>query len=100
MLPQDLTDAINILDLDGQEHAHTVLGRCDSIRLDKLGGASELEQVDHHPREAENKRGFVLVNDRSIEHPLVRSEEHTSELQSRGHLVCRLLLKKKNKDCI
>src|SRR5437870_8518322 len=28
-----------------------------------------------------------------------RSEEHTSELQSRGHLVCRLLLeKKKNKD--
>src|SRR5690625_6702087 len=29
---------------------------------------------------------------------LTRSEEHTSELQSRGHLVCRLLLeKKKNK---
>src|SRR5437870_8723646 len=28
----------------------------------------------------------------------LRSEEHTSELQSRGHLVCRLLLeKKKNK---
>src|SRR5437870_9934566 len=24
----------------------------------------------------------------------VRSEEHTSELQSRGHLVCRLLLEK------
>src|SRR5690625_6761554 len=24
-----------------------------------------------------------------------RSEEHTSELQSRGHLVCRLLLEKK-----
>src|SRR5690625_5515699 len=30
--------------------------------------------------------------------PTIRSEEHTSELQSRGHLVCRLLLeKKKNK---
>src|SRR5207253_11084725 len=27
----------------------------------------------------------------------VRSEEHTSELQSRGHLVCRLLLEKKKK---
>src|SRR5207253_8803569 len=27
---------------------------------------------------------------------LARSEEHTSELQSRGHLVCRLLLDKKN----
>src|SRR5690625_5767187 len=26
----------------------------------------------------------------------LRSEEHTSELQSRGHLVCRLLLEKKN----
>src|SRR5690625_5463984 len=30
-----------------------------------------------------------------------RSEEHTSELQSRGHIVCRLLLeKKKNKGII
>src|SRR5437870_8516838 len=28
----------------------------------------------------------------------VRSEEHTSELQSRGHLVCRLLLEKKKTD--
>src|SRR5690625_6940674 len=28
---------------------------------------------------------------------LIRSEEHTSELQSRGHLVCRLLLEKKKK---
>src|SRR5215510_10969489 len=27
--------------------------------------------------------------------PGTRSEEHTSELQSRGHLVCRLLLEKK-----
>src|SRR5690625_6735191 len=26
---------------------------------------------------------------------IARSEEHTSELQSRGHLVCRLLLEKK-----
>src|SRR5215510_15827755 len=29
--------------------------------------------------------------------PRSRSEEHTSELQSRGHLVCRLLLEKKKK---
>src|SRR5690625_7020857 len=27
---------------------------------------------------------------------VTRSEEHTSELQSRGHLVCRLLLEKHN----
>src|SRR5690625_6677167 len=33
----------------------------------------------------------VLANE------LGRSEEHTSELQSRGHLVCRLLLEKKKK---
>src|SRR5205809_3464116 len=34
----------------------------------------------------------------SLEPPLLsRSEEHTSELQSRLHLVCRLLLEKKKK---
>src|SRR5687768_18274773 len=30
----------------------------------------------------------------------MRSEEHTSELQSRLHLVCRLLLEKKNGTCV
>src|SRR5207253_10574297 len=30
----------------------------------------------------------------------MRSEEHTSELQSRGHLVCRLLLEKKKRNNI
>src|SRR5689334_23671621 len=32
--------------------------------------------------------------------PLARSEEHTSELQSQFHLVCRLLLEKKNDDVL
>src|SRR6201994_455401 len=32
----------------------------------------------------------------SVPYCLSRSEEHTSELQSRLHLVCRLLLEKKN----
>src|SRR5215510_585423 len=36
---------------------------------------------------------YVLAAQRA----LARSEEHTSELQSRGHLVCRLLLEKKKK---
>src|SRR5689334_24816361 len=31
-------------------------------------------------------------------HGVFRSEEHTSELQSQFHLVCRLLLEKKNKN--
>src|SRR5690554_2275703 len=33
---------------------------------------------------------------RSLKDSFIRSEEHTSELQSRPHLVCRLLLEKKN----
>src|SRR3712207_7455069 len=33
-----------------------------------------------------------------LEPLLVRSEEHTSELQSRQYLVCRLLLEKKKKN--
>src|SRR5438876_6033907 len=33
---------------------------------------------------------------RALEYPHQRSEEHTSELQSPVHLVCRLLLEKKN----
>src|SRR5690625_3673169 len=40
---------------------------------------------------------FYLLAAMFIPFPVValRSEEHTSELQSRGHLVCRLLLEKK-----
>src|SRR5689334_23529437 len=37
---------------------------------------------------------FLLTN--GIFNKLERSEEHTSELQSQFHLVCRLLLEKKN----
>src|SRR5690625_7074473 len=41
--------------------------------------------------------GDLTLNDadrlaRRVRRRLLRSEEHTSELQSRGHLVCRLLL--------
>src|SRR5437660_2311344 len=39
-----------------------------------------------------------MLGDGTFNYDLVtRSEEHTSELQSRGHLVCRLLLEKKKK---
>src|SRR5207253_9334198 len=37
-----------------------------------------------------------LRRNREVDCDGMRSEEHTSELQSRGHLVCRLLLEKKN----
>src|SRR2546422_7815861 len=46
------------------------------------------QRPEHGPGEhAERERATVA-----------RSEEHTSELQSRLHLVCRLLLEKKNTD--
>src|SRR5687768_18342475 len=40
---------------------------------------------------------FFLTGSWSCKGWKTRSEEHTSELQSRLHLVCRLLLEKKNK---
>src|SRR5690625_2884963 len=44
-------------------------------------------------------RDHCFISDHTKAKILVesRSEEHTSVLQSRGHLVCRLLLEKKNK---
>src|SRR3712207_8453971 len=45
------------------------------------------------------RRGAVFVDETGEvpEGSVVRSEEHTSELQSRQYLVCRLLLEKKKK---
>src|SRR2546429_7315813 len=39
--------------------------------------------------------GSVIALEALFAGPISRSEEHTSELQSRLHLVCRLLLEKK-----
>src|SRR5439155_20443446 len=55
-----------------------------------------------HRREAGNAGGAgrdlrTCAGGHSRLHAGERSEEHTSELQSRGHLVCRLLLEKKKK---
>src|SRR2546429_6050989 len=47
-------------------------------------------------RPAPEGRGCVTENLDRLR-TLTRSEEHTSELQSRLHLVCRLLLEKKNR---
>src|SRR6202043_4235780 len=50
-------------------------------------------------RSTSGTKPFRLTGSRTIGNGLVflRSEEHTSELQSRPHLVCRLLLEKKKK---
>src|SRR2546422_4127535 len=53
---------------------------------------SQLELEQHHPPSREVERIVAHVGARQ---PGDRSEEHTSELQSRLHLVCRLLLEKK-----
>src|SRR5690606_40896021 len=48
----------------------------------------------------DQKATFEAFFQEATLHPnakLIRSEEHTSELQSRENLVCRLLLEKKNK---
>src|SRR5690625_5346491 len=77
----------------------------------------EIAPIDHFKEYADDDKkvtiseGFKFINEivggnipreyiPSVEKGFresMRSEEHTSELQSRGHLVCRLLLEKKNK---
>src|SRR2546429_6639604 len=47
--------------------------------------------------DAERKRIYAIAGEGFISVVQQRSEEHTSELQSRLHLVCRLLLEKKKK---
>src|SRR5947209_11412499 len=44
--------------------------------------------------------GIALLGFSRSRYKGMRSEEHTSELQSRQYLVCRLLLEKKNKEGI
>src|SRR5258708_30809805 len=52
--------------------------------------------VDHHPLPRRPPRQRAAADMSGLITPfLVRSEEHTSELQSPDHLVCRLLLEKK-----
>src|SRR5436309_4805674 len=59
---------------------------CEKIRLIEGGVSGRLNDCEDH--------SFVLV---WRQFALRRSEEHTSELQSRENLVCRLLLEKKKK---
>src|SRR2546425_9504975 len=65
------------------------------------------DRVDHHrvlvrrdparePRHGVRRKGIHAQATRVV----LRSEEHTSELQSLAYLVCRLLLEKKKTTCI
>src|SRR3712207_7276539 len=70
----DLAQAVDVSNHYAPEHAHVICEDHESI-LRELGAV-----------------GMVAVGDASP-----RSEEHTSELQSRQYLVCRLLLEKKKR---
>src|SRR5437870_10568565 len=67
---------------------YTTLFRSVRWMIERQTGSSSQKQWGHLTRPAELAVQMP---------PLLRSEEHTSELQSRGHLVCRLLLEKKKK---
>src|SRR5438874_3842492 len=58
------------------------------------GGEARRRGRDHHHREQREEARARQSARRDAPHQL-RSEEHTSELQSRRDLVCRLLLEKK-----
>src|SRR3989449_3121421 len=61
-----------------------------------LGASRALDQlVRLLPAEAHRLRADGSIEEVPLD---ARSEEHTSELQSRLHLVCRLLLEKKKKN--
>src|SRR5690625_1331698 len=57
-----------------------------------VGGQGQSRTTTHQQNA---KRGGGLLDELGTNVTDARSEEHTSELQSRGHLVCRLLLEKK-----
>src|SRR3712207_8748829 len=59
-------------------------------------GEARQEEAERQELRAEVRELAALPVDCEPRVHLVRSEEHTSELQSRQYLVCRLLLEKKN----
>src|SRR5437870_8104637 len=62
------------------------------------GMIAHLPEIDDQIRkyaENYNLNRISAVDRNVLRLAIYRSEEHTSELQSRGHLVCRLLLEKK-----
>src|SRR5205814_7134155 len=65
----------------------------------RLGGLmlAEMERWEDEIPIVSDVRGKGLMIGMDLIVPRTRSEEHTSELQSLRHLVCRLLLEKKKK---
>src|SRR5439155_12589448 len=73
-------------------------GGVDEARAARRAGRRREEWAEATGRDVERPRaGKTEQRQRGTAGRGGRSEEHTSELQSRGHLVCRLLLEKKKK---
>src|SRR3712207_6923689 len=60
-------------------------------------GPSPIQRSRFRNGQCSGLAGFHLENSAAVGPSIDRSEEHTSELQSRQYLVCRLLLEKKKK---
>src|SRR5258708_14285348 len=75
---------------------YTTLFRSDDTDADK-----KLKSVHEKVQGATGWKGIlsnaISFGGGALRMPFQRSEEHTSELQSPDHLVCRLLLEKKKK---
>src|SRR5260370_29610910 len=68
------------------------------IQTDLAGSKDEIDQKTRLSwNDTQGALGKTLRAMHNPEAPWVRSEEHTSELQSHLNLVCRLLLEKKKK---
>src|SRR3712207_1078541 len=80
---------------------YTTLFRSSETRALQVGqGCQTLDRGEHLFRTTlmdEVQRALAVQQRVPRVEPRPRSEEHTSELQSRQYLVCRLLLEKKNK---
>src|SRR5690625_6085331 len=88
-------------------HFHDLKDYFLNLQESDLPGHWDLEIGDgirqHHqaPTKDATPAAITLLVHTTFQDPSIvfiersRSEEHTSELQSRGHLVCRLLLEKK-----
>src|SRR3712207_7284634 len=80
---------------------YTTLFRSASAPADHTAevglGHAQLEDDLVGPLGLGDRHGLAVVHELAgeVQEQLLRSEEHTSELQSRQYLVCRLLLEKK-----
>src|SRR5437899_7393831 len=81
----------------------TLAARADAILVSDYGYGTVTPRVFERVKAVARRANAIVTVDSRYQLPrfggataATRSEEHTSELQSLRHLVCRLLLEKKN----